>query len=135
MEDRINELEHRVDDLAMDLGGLVARFDEDGEQLPTQKDINELDNSSILDLQERVAAIERALVTLTNTLHVVDAASLLAVYSLIKTDSLRQPDFKSKQDVIDSGCSDAITRMLKTVQVYMNNEKEKSDGKDKAEGR
>ena len=86
------------------------------------------------DLKERVAAIEKALVTLTNTLHVVDAASLLAVYSLIKTDSLRQPDFKSKQDVIDSGCSDAITRMLKTVQVYMNNEK-KTNGKDETEGR
>ena len=88
------------------------------------------------DLKERVAAIEKALVTLTNTLHVVDAARLLAVYSLIKTDSLRQPDFKSKRDVIDSGCSDAITRMMKTVQVYMNNEagKEKN-GKDKTEGR
>lgn len=99
----------------------------------TQKDINELDNDNILELQERVAAIEKALQILTNTLHVVDAASLLAVYSLIKTDNLRQPDFKSKQDVIDSGCSDAITRMLKTVQVYMNNEA--ANGKDKTEGR
>lgn len=99
----------------------------------TQKDINELDNDNILELQERVAAIEKALQILTNTLHVVDAASLLAVYSLIKTNNLRQPDFKSKQDVIDSGCSDAITRMLKTVQVYMNNEA--ANGKDKTEGR
>ena len=88
-----------------------------------------------LELEERLMAAEKALAILTNTLHVVDAASLLAVYSLIKTDSLRQPDFKSKQDVIDSGCSDAITRMLKTVQVYMNNEKEKSNGKDETEGR
>lgn len=89
------------------------------------------------ELEERLVAAERALAILTNTLHVVDAASLLAVYSLIKTDNLRQPDFKSKQDVIDSGCSDAITRMLKTVQVYMNNEagKEKKNGKDKTEGR
>ena len=79
------------------------------------------------DLKEKVVAAEKALAVLTNTLHVVDAASLLAVYSLIKTDSLRQPDFKSKQDVIDSGCSDAITRMLKTVQVYMNNEAKKDD--------
>lgn len=77
------------------------------------------------ELEERLVAAERALSILTNTLHVVDAASLLAVYSLVKTDSLRQPDFKSKQDVIDSGCSDAITRMLKTVQVYMNNEAKK----------
>lgn len=99
----------------------------------TQKDINELDNDNILELQERVAAIEKALQILTNTLHVVDAASLLAVYSLIQTNNLKQPTFKSKQDVIDSGCSDAITRMLKTVQVYMNNEA--SNGKDKTEGR
>lgn len=105
MEDKINDLEHRVDDLAMKVGELMAE----------------------------VETHEKALITLTNTLHVVDAASLLAVYSLIKTDSLRQPDFKSKQDVIDSGCSDAITRMLKTVQVYMNNEAK--NGKDKTEGR
>ena len=113
MEDKINDLETRTINMAektVDIG-------------------NDLE-----DLKERVAAIEKALVTLTNTLHVVDAASLLAVYSLIKTDNLRQPDFKSKQDVIDSGCSDAITRMLKTVQVYMNNEK-KSNGEDKTEGR
>lgn len=102
--------------------------------ITTQKDINELDNDNILELQERLAAAERAIQILSNTLHVVDAASLLAVYSLIQTNNLKQPTFKSKQDVIDSGCSDAITRMLKTVQVYMNNEK-KSNGKDKTEGR
>lgn len=83
--------------------------------------------AKVKELEERLVAAEKALAVLSNTLHVVDAASLLAVYSLIKTDSLRQPDFKSKQDVIDSGCSDAITRMLKTVQVYMNNEKEKKE--------
>ena len=83
------------------------------------------EQTKIRELEERLVAAEKALAILTNTLHVVDAASLLAVYSLIKTDNLRQPDFKSKQDVIDSGCSDAITRMLKTVQVYMNNEAKK----------
>ena len=87
------------------------------------------------ELTYRVVAAEHALQILTNTLHVVDAASLLAVYSLIQTNNLKQPTFKSKQDVIDSGCSDAITRMLKTVQVYMANEKEKSNGKDETEGR
>lgn len=104
MEDDIKELSHRSIENAEAIGEVAAELE---------------------DLTKRVAAIEKALVTLTNTLHVVDAASLLAVYSLIKTDSLRQPDFKSKQDVIDSGCSDAITRMLKTVQVYMNNEVKK----------
>ncbi len=88
-----------------------------------------------IELEERLVAAERALSILTNTLHVVDAASLLAVYSLIQTNNLKQPTFKSKQDVIDSGCSDAITRMLKTVQVYMANEKEKTNGKDETEGR
>lgn len=88
----------------------------------------------ITDLKERLAAAEHALAILSNTLHVVDAASLLAVYSLIKTDNLRQPDFKLKQDIIDSGCSDAINRMMKTVQVYMNNEV-KNNGKDETEGR
>lgn len=113
MEDDIKELSHRSIENAEAIGEVAAELE---------------------DLTKRVAAAEKALAILTNTLHVVDAASLLAVYSLIKTDSLRQPDFKSKQDVIDSGCSDAITRMLKTVQVYMNNEK-KSNGKDEAEGR
>ena len=106
MEDKINELETRTIDTAEFTGEL---------------------SGTIEDLTKRLVAAERALAILTNTLHVVDAASLLAVYSLIKTDNLRQPDFKSKQDVIDSGCSDAITRMLKTVQVYMNNEAKKDE--------
>lgn len=114
MEDDIKELSHRSIENAEAIGEVAGDLE---------------------DLTKRVVAAEKALAVLTNTLHVVDAASLLAVYSLIKTDSLRQPDFKSKQDVIDSGCSDAITRMLKTVQVYMANEKEKSNGKDKTEGR
>ena len=109
MEDKINELETRTIDIAESTGELSGTLE---------------------DVTRRVIALEKALAVLTNTLHVVDAASLLAVYSLIKTDNLRQPDFKSKQDVIDSGCSDAITRMLKTVQVYMANEaKEKKDEK------
>lgn len=122
MEDKINELETRIIDTAEFAGELSGTIED-----LTKK---------VEELTYRVVAAEHALSVLTNTLHVVDAASLLAIYSLIKTDSLRQPDFKSKQDVIDSGCSDAITRMLKTVQVYMNNEagKEKH-GKDEAEGR
>lgn len=120
MEDEIKDLNDRTINMAekiVDVGN----------------DLEDL-TKKVEELTYRVVAAERALSILTNTLHVVDAASLLAVYSLIKTDNLRHPDFKSKQDVIDSGCSDAITRMLKTVQVYMNNEK-KSNGKDKTEGR
>lgn len=113
MEDRIEELEQRCYDVAEAAGGNTA-------------DIVYL-KEELKELKETVEAHNKALVAFTNTLHVVDAASLLAVYSLIKTDSLRQPDFKSKQDVIDSGCSDAITRMLKTVQVYMNNEAKKDE--------
>lgn len=119
MEDKINDLETRTIDTAAFTGELSGALED-----LTKK---------VEELTYRVVAAERALSILTNTLHVVDAASLLAVYSLIKTDNLRQPDFKSKQDVIDSGCSDAITRMLKTVQVYMNNEA--ANGKDKTEGR
>lgn len=69
----------------------------------------------LADLEERLAAAERALATLSNTLHVVDATALLSLYSLIQTNNLRQPTFGSNQDIIDSGCSDAINRMMKTV--------------------
>ena len=71
--------------------------------------------TTIKELEDRLAAAEKALATLSNTLHVIDATALLSLYSLIKTDNLRQPDFKSNQDIIDSGCSDAINRMMKTV--------------------
>jgi hypothetical protein len=71
--------------------------------------------TTIKELEERLAAAERAIAVLSNTLHVIDATALLSLYSLIKTDNLRQPDFKSNQDIIDSGCSDAINRMMKTV--------------------
>ena len=69
----------------------------------------------LADLEERLGAAEKALQVLSNTLHVIDATSLLSLYSLIKTDNLRQPNFESNQDIIDSGCSDAINRMMKTV--------------------
>ena len=71
--------------------------------------------TTIKELEERLAAAERAIAVLSNTLHVIDATALLSLYSLIKTDNLRQPDFESNQDIIDSGCSDAINRMMKTV--------------------
>lgn len=71
--------------------------------------------TTIKELEERLVAAEKAIAVLSNTLHVIDATALLSLYSLIKTDNLRQPDFKSNQDIIDSGCSDAINRMMKTV--------------------
>ena len=106
----------------------------------TQKDINELDNSNILDLEERLAAAEKALATLSNTLHVIDATSLLCLYSLIQTNNLKQPNFTNNQDIIDSGCSDAINRMMKTVlnvnaAESKSKKKENPDGKDETEGR
>ena len=79
--------------------------------------------TKVRELEERLAAAEKALAVLSNTLHVIDATALLSLYSLIKTDNLRQPDFKSNQDIIDSGCSDAINRMMKTVVIVNRNEK------------
>lgn len=79
--------------------------------------------TKVRELEDRLAAAEKALATLSNTLHVIDATSLLALYSLIQTNNLRQPTFKSNQDIIDSGCSDAINRMMKTVVEVNANEK------------
>lgn len=90
--------------------------------------------AKVKELEERLAAAEKAIAVLSNTLHVIDATALLSLYSLIKTDNLRQPDFKSNQDIIDSGCSDAINRMMKTVTLVNANEK-KAHGKDETEGR
>ncbi len=78
--------------------------------------------TKVKELEERLAAAERALQILSNTLHVIDATSLLSLYSLIKTDNLRQPNFTNNQDIIDSGCSDAINRMMKTVMTVNANE-------------
>ena len=90
--------------------------------------------TKVRDLEDRLAAAERALATLSNTLHVIDATSLLCLYSLIQTNNLRQPTFTNNKDIIDSGCSDAINRMLKTVMLVNANEK-KNNGKDETEGR
>lgn len=82
-------------------------------------------------LEHRVASLEKAVQILSNTLHVIDATSLLSLYSLIKTDNLRQPNFQSNQDIIDSGCSDAINRMMKTVALVNAAEsKKESNGKE-----
>ena len=75
------------------------------------------------DLEERVAAIERALVTLSNTLHVVDAAALLSVHSLIKSDNLHPLTFTSNQEIIDSGCSKAIEDALTNANLVFKNER------------
>lgn len=83
--------------------------------------------TKVRELEERLAAAEKALATLSNTLHVIDATSLLSLYSLIQTNNLRQPTFKSNQDIIDSGCSDAINRMMKTVMAVNNNERKKDE--------
>lgn len=91
----------------------------------------------VIQLEERLQAAERALSILSNTLHVIDATSLLCLYSLIKTDNLKQPTFKSNQDIIDSGCSDAINRMMETVALVnaAESKKGKHGKEDKSEGR
>ena len=99
------------------------------------EDILMNDNNNIAKILERLAAAEKAIQVLSNTLHVIDATSLLSLYSLIKTDNLRQPTFQSNQDIIDSGCSDAINRMMKTVTVVNANEKKNNGKEDKSEGR
>lgn len=73
------------------------------------------EQDKIRELEERLVAAEKAIAVLSNTLHVIDATALLSLYSLIKTDNLRQPAFTCNQDIVDSGCSDAINRMMKTV--------------------
>ena len=92
--------------------GLVNMLNKDTMEVKmTTKELT----TKVKELEERLAAAERALQILSNTLHVIDATSLLSLYSLIKTDNLRQPNFTNNQDIIDSGCSDAINRMMKTV--------------------
>lgn len=93
----------------------------------------------IKELENRLAAAEKALQILSNTLHVIDATSLLSLYSLISTQNLRQPNFTSNQDIIDSGCSDAINRMMKTVTTVnaneLKNKKEQHGKEDLTQGR
>ena len=90
--------------------------------LEETEDILMNDNNNMAHVLERLAALEKAVAVLSNTLHVIDATSLLSLYSLIKTDNLRQPNFANNQDIIDSGCSDAINRMMKTVMNVNANE-------------
>lgn len=78
----------------------------------------------VTQLEGRLAAAEKALVTLSNTLHVVDAAALLSVNSLIKSDNLHPLTFTSNKDIIDSGCSKAIEDALKNANLVFKNERE-----------
>lgn len=93
------------------------------------------DNNNIANILERLVALEKAVAILSNTLHVIDATSLLSLYSLIKTDNLRQPNFANNQDIIDSGCSDAINRMMKTVTTVNANELKNKKSKDNNNGK
>lgn len=83
----------------------------------------------VKQLEKEVNELRALMTTFSNTLHVVDAAALLSVYSLIKTENLRQPDFTTNQDIIDSGCSDAISRMITTATIVTRNEHAKDKSK------
>ena len=89
--------------------------------------------TTVKELEERLAAAEKALAVLSNTLHVIDATALLSLYSLIETKNLRQPKFTCNQDIVDSGCSKEISEMLETVTLVNKNEVQ--NAKDKTEGR
>ena len=121
----INELDDRI----VNIAEKVVEVGNNLEDLTTK----------VEELTYRLVAAEKALHTLSNTLHVIDATSLLSLYSLIKTDNLRQPTFTNNQDIIDSGCSDAINRMMKTVMQVNANERgaeaKDKNGKDETEGR
>ena len=107
--------------------GLVNMLNKDTMEVKmTTKELT----TKVKELEERLAAAERALQILSNTLHVIDATSLLSLYSLIKTGNLRQPNFTNNQDIIDSGCSDAINRMMKTVMTVNANELKNKKSKD-----
>ena len=103
------------------------------------EDILMNDNNNIANLLKRLVELEKAVAVISNTLHVIDATSLLSLYSLIKTDNLRQPNFTNNQDIIDSGCSDAINRMMKTVMTVnsneLNNKKDQHGKEDITQGR
>lgn len=112
--------------------GLVNMLNKDTMEVKmTTKELT----TKVKELEERLAAAERALQILSNTLHVIDATSLLSLYSLIKTDNLRQPNFTNNQDIIDSGCSDAINRMMKTVMKVNANELKNKKSKDNNNGK
>lgn len=102
--------------------GLVNMLNKDTMEVMEVKMTTKELTTKVKELEERLVAAERALQILSNTLHVIDATSLLSLYSLIKTDNLRQPNFTNNQDIIDSGCSDAINRMMKTVMTVNANE-------------
>ena len=89
--------------------------------------------AAVEGLAERLALAEKALATLSNTLHVIDATALLTLYSLIETKNLRQPKFTCNKDIVDSGCSKEISEMLETVMLVNKNEVQ--NAKDKTEGR
>lgn len=112
--------------------GLVNMLNKDTMEVKmTTKELT----TKVKELEERLVAAERALQILSNTLHVIDATSLLSLYSLIKTDNLRQPNFTNNQDIIDSGCSDAINRMMKTVMTVNANELKNKKSKDNNNGK
>lgn len=112
--------------------GLVNMLNKDTMEVKmTTKELT----TKVKELEERLVAAERALQILSNTIHVIDATSLLSLYSLIKTDNLRQPNFTNNQDIIDSGCSDAINRMMKTVMTVNANELKNKKSKDNNNGK
>lgn len=68
------------------------------------------------ELTERVAILEQMIYQQQQTIKVLDAASFLALYSLLHENKVYTPDFiSSKQDIIDTHVSEAINKMIEII--------------------
>lgn len=68
------------------------------------------------ELTQRIAQLEQIVAAQENTLRAIDAASFLAVYSLLHEKKVFLPEFiKSEKDIEDTKVGEAVTNMLKIM--------------------
>lgn len=66
-------------------------------------------------LTKRLIEAERIIVALLNTVRVLDAGTLVAIYSLIQDDKVKYPEIKSVSDIAKTGVSEVTSKILEIL--------------------
>ena len=66
-------------------------------------------------LTKRLIEAERIIVALLNTVRVLDAGTLVAIYSLIQDDKIKYPEIKNVSDIANTGVSEVTSKILEIL--------------------
>lgn len=72
-------------------------------------------DKKVKTLEKEKAELEKTVATQNNIIQVLDSGVFLSVYSLLQDDKVEFPTVKTPEDVISTGVSENIGRMMEII--------------------